>query len=131
MRNQASCVQIYPGKWGKFGHDKWLGFSSSLYPFVTKICNFLPLRIVVQTKKNLGQIFIGRTKKYANVSNPSEITPVDGTKYDKCLDGGAMGGFGDTPFSFHFSMFLNSRRIWNVLQGEQVILAPPLLPLQW
>ena len=44
-----------------------------------KMCSFLPLRVVVvQTKKTQVKIFIGRDKKYANVSNPSEITPVDG-----------------------------------------------------
>ena len=49
------AVRIYPIYRGKFAHYNWLGFSSSVYPFVTKICNFLPLRIVVQTKKTPGQ----------------------------------------------------------------------------
>ena len=48
----TDAVRIYPISRGKFGHYNLLGFSSSVYPFVTKICNFPPLRIVVQTKKN-------------------------------------------------------------------------------
>ena len=81
-------VRIYPIYRGKFGHYNWLGFSSSVYPFVTKICNFLPLRIVVQIKQKLQvKKFIGRAKKYAKVSNPSEITPVDGIceTSDRCV----------------------------------------------
>ena len=47
-----SNVQIYPISRGKFGHYNLLGFSLSAHPFVTKICNSLPLRIAVQIKKD-------------------------------------------------------------------------------
>ena len=48
-------VRIYPIYWGKFGHYNLLGFSSSVDPFFTKICNYLPQMIAVQMKKTLGQ----------------------------------------------------------------------------
>ena len=42
------------------------------------MCNFLPIRIFVQTKNPRSKNPSDETKKYENVSNPSEITPVDG-----------------------------------------------------
>ena len=44
-------VRSYPISWGNFGHWNLLGFSTSIYPFRTKIHKLLPLRIVVQMKK--------------------------------------------------------------------------------
>ena len=41
-------VRIYPIYRGKFGHYNWLGFSSSVHPLIIKICNYLPLSVVVR-----------------------------------------------------------------------------------
>lgn len=49
------AVRIYPISRGKFGHYNLLGFSSCVKPLITKICNSLPLSIVVQVKKTPGQ----------------------------------------------------------------------------
>ena len=72
-------VRIYPISRGKFGHYNLLGFSSSVHPFVTKICNSLPLRTAVQIKKTPCPNINQPRQINANVSNLSEITPVDGT----------------------------------------------------
>ena len=46
-----------------------------------EIYDFLPLGTVVQMKKPQGQQFIEQATKKAIVSDPSEVTPVDGTSF--------------------------------------------------
>ena len=61
--------------------DTETGLVSPLLPvdlFCTKICNLLPLNTVVQMQKLQVKQLIERHTIKANISNPSEVTPVDG-----------------------------------------------------